>query len=851
MEETFVTCPKCKSIVTTFWGKCPKCYSILPGFEPVTPPEPVAPVDSVIANAKVIADAIAEEYIELKEEDKELKGSDVAARQKKNAAAFPALQLNDEQAYALAVDSRYCLVSARAGSGKTRTIVSKMLYLIDQEGMSPDEVQALSFNTGVREEINERANKRFRAESYHFATRDLDFAKTFHSLAYHAESNHRILQKKDKEKLIRDLIQWLEKNPIFRNKVYRHFRNESFQVDRLQFTDETNYYKFLRNQTLHTLRGETVRSQGEKWIADFLFEHGIEYEYEKHFYSSYIKPHTLRGSAAEKNKIMAFLEQNTRRGPKGKKYREDTVPDFYLPEYKMILEHWGIDENETDPIKKERFFQKFGMTWTEYKKKMEWKRQFWNTNLRLFINPESNYSLRSIIGVKGMLETSVVNSSKGREAFESFLYAKLRANGIRPKKIDQEELEEKVWSRQNTRFVRMMETFINKFEQSFPDGDVSKVREMMESMNLDPRQKDFIEIGLNVVDHYYDVTQRHKYLPFLPDQKSYKEIDCDYNQLMANATKSILAGASDEVIGNIKVLLIDEYQDFSQLFYEFISAVLSRNPELKVFCVGDPWQAINRFMGADVHYFENFRHYFPNGQEINISKNYRSGRNIVSASNAFMTAQGFPGVPAIAAASFNGRITIEDIRNVYLAKKAEFDKTGRDLKIRELFNDVEKQEQYICLYMKRIIEIVESECNVDESVLILARTGMIRRKLDLEEAERRLKDFLSETGGFSQSRLDKIELSTIHSAKGKEADTVIILEANRGRMPLLHPDHDLYTIFGETADTALQDEARLFYVAITRPKKKLYILHDDYPSDYLGVLRDTGFVSFDSHSLIL
>ena len=88
MEETFVTCPKCKSIVTTFWGKCPKCYSILPGFEPVTPPEPVAPVDSVIANAKVIADAIAEEYIELKEEDKELKGSDVAARQKKNAAAL-------------------------------------------------------------------------------------------------------------------------------------------------------------------------------------------------------------------------------------------------------------------------------------------------------------------------------------------------------------------------------------------------------------------------------------------------------------------------------------------------------------------------------------------------------------------------------------------------------------------------------------------------------------------------------------------------------------------------------------------------------------------------------------------
>ena len=76
-----------------------------------------------------------------------------------------------------------------------------------------------------------------------------------------------------------------------------------------------------------------------------------------------------------------------------------------------------------------------------------------------------------------------------------------------------------------------------------------------------------------------------------------------------------------------------------------------------------------------------------------------------------------------------------------------------------------------------------------------------------------------------------------------------------GHWPTHHPemplDMALVKKAAETADTALQDEARLFYVAITRPKKKLYILHDDYPSDYLGVLRDTGFVSFDSHSLIL
>ncbi len=47
-----------------------------------------------------------------------------------------------------------------------------------------------------------------------------------------------------------------------------------------------------------------------------------------------------------------------------------------------------------------------------------------------------------------------------------------------------------------------------------------------------------------------------------------------------------------------------------------------------------------------------------------------------------------------------------------------------------------------------------------------------------------------------------------------------------GVIPKLHPDTLLYGMFGETLDVALDDQKRLFYVAMTRAKRRLCIIHD-------------------------
>ena len=59
-----------------------------------------------------------------------------------------------------------------------------------------------------------------------------------------------------------------------------------------------------------TLRGEVVRSRSEKVIADWLFRRGIRYAYERPVFDS-------RGHRVG-------------------------VPDFYLPDFGVYVEYWGL-----------------------------------------------------------------------------------------------------------------------------------------------------------------------------------------------------------------------------------------------------------------------------------------------------------------------------------------------------------------------------------------------------------------------------------------------------------------------------------------------------------------------------
>ncbi len=74
----------------------------------------------------------------------------------------------------------------------------------------------------------------------------------------------------------------------------------------------------------------------------------------------------------------------------------------------------------------------------------------------------------------------------------------------------------------------------------------------------------------------------------------------------------------------------------------------------------------------------------------------------------------------------------------------------------------------------------------------------------------------------------KVKVMTIHKSKGLEADVVIILRAINGVIPFIHPDFEIAAALSENLEQGFSnitdEEKRLFYVAMTRAKEKVYVL---------------------------
>uniref|UniRef100_A0A453BHC0 UvrD-like helicase C-terminal domain-containing protein n=1 Tax=Aegilops tauschii subsp. strangulata TaxID=200361 RepID=A0A453BHC0_AEGTS len=105
---------------------------------------------------------------------------------------------------------------------------------------------------------------------------------------------------------------------------------------------------------------------------------------------------------------------------------------------------------------------------------------------------------------------------------------------------------------------------------------------------------------------------------------------------------------------------------------------------------------------------------------------------------------------------------------------------------------------------------------------------------------------LRETENFrsrKEENKNSITLTTIHQSKGLEWDVVFIVQANDSEIPLLHE----YNGTVKEAGCTLEEERRLFYVAMTRARKKLYILHVTVDSH--RQVADVYLLSLSSYSI--
>ena len=257
------------------------------------------------------------------------------------------INLDDEQARANARPEDRLLITARAGSGKTRTLCAKAALSIHDEGLYPDQVLILAFNKAAAVTVKQRLEVGGHVKDYRNA-------RTFHSLAYQlVKPRKKLLFDVGGEPSAREQSRFSQRmmhrilNPAFKEAMVEFFRQELEQIEALGRDLGPEEYMIFRRSLEHvTLKGERVKSNGEKFIADFLFEHNIEYRYEK--------PWAWK---------VDFLDRSV--------YK----PDFSIVQggIDYILEHWAIDPH--DP------HAKLPDQWTtstqSYKAQIVAKRDFW------------------------------------------------------------------------------------------------------------------------------------------------------------------------------------------------------------------------------------------------------------------------------------------------------------------------------------------------------------------------------------------------------------------------------------------------------------------------------------------
>ncbi|WP_316838958.1 UvrD-helicase domain-containing protein [Pedobacter gandavensis] len=480
--------------------------------------------------------------------------------------------LSNDQMRAVICDEDNNLVIAGAGTGKTTTISAKIAYILEKGLARPEELLVISFTKAAVIEMYGRTcvflKNKEQAEHITF--------KTFNSFGNMVNRYCNPLPTKigfdGKDYLAKEFLQkQFDKlfliDPDFQNRAInfiaffaRPKRNEA------EFKTRDEYLKHEKSFRNISLNNIHLKSKEEVMIANFLYVHQVEFKYESFF----------------------PLEREDH-NPDFQSY----APDFYLPQYNIYHEHFGIDENGEVP----EWFQfrpPFHSAKEQYHHGIHWKdtiHQKYGTKLI------KTYSFQS-------RNNSLLRSLKEQLISLGVELNKRPAGEILKNIKESEDFEG---------FMGLIYTFMNLMKSN--NSSVNKLT----AEKTDQRLKVFLEV-LGPLHQAYE-------------QELSSTASIDYNDMVNNAANFIQNGDYQK---KYKYILVDEFQDMSVGRYGLIKALKNANPAAKLYAVGDDWQSIFRFTGSDISMITSFAEHFGVTAYNSVLQTYRFNDQILEVSSGFI-----------------------------------------------------------------------------------------------------------------------------------------------------------------------------------------------------------------------
>ncbi|MFC0386885.1 UvrD-helicase domain-containing protein [Muricoccus vinaceus] len=423
-------------------------------------------------------------------------------------------------------------------------------------------------------------------------------------------------------------------------------------------------------------------------------------------------------------------------------------PDFYYPDIDLYHEHFALNAQGEAPAH-----------FKDYVEGVEWKRQL-HRGRGTALFETTSHGIRKGIDFKRMeaelTERGVVlDPNPSRE---------IPLSGQKP--LEAEEL---------TGLVR---TFISHAKSNCLT--IPLLRQRLDAMSEDTfkhRHRMFLDIAAPILEAW--------------DAALAAEGSIDFEDMLNLAAEHLESGRYE---APYELIMADEFQDASRARARLCRALVQK-PGRFLFAVGDDWQSINRFAGADVSVMTGFQDWFGHGQLLKLEQTFRCPQALCDVSSQFI--------------SKNPNQIRKRVRSATLAMGPVLQAFQVDSKDKL----ADAIDQFVMKLAQAVQDgIIPPARDGKVSVYVLGRYNADRQYVPARK--------------FRFERWVNVSFLSIHRSKGSEADYVILpemLSVLRGRsFPNTRADDPVLALAMPAGNDFPQgEERRLFYVALTRARRSV------------------------------